>query len=272
VGVDRIKGLYKGIAPLWARQIPYTMVKFATFETTVSYIYRTLGRPKESYSRIQQTGVSFLGGYIAGVGCAVISHPADVMVSKLNADRQRGFFRTREREPAVADIWLAGESAGRAVTRIYGNIGFKGLWNGLPVRIFMIGTLTVRLLILVFQAVAPGMGGVAGWTDGRLIGFTRHSNGSPTTASKSRSASLPREGTESLDVRPWTCFLHGRAAMKPDAGLGSPRGRSDREWVAEAGDGGQVARSPRQGMCGFRRVSGIDSGWMVAFLYTELVN
>ena len=82
-------GLYKGLYPLWGRQIPYTMVKFATFETTVNYIYATLGKPKESYNALQQTGVSFLGGYIAGIGCAVISHPADVMVSKLNADRQR---------------------------------------------------------------------------------------------------------------------------------------------------------------------------------------
>jgi len=36
----------------------------------------------------------------------------------------------------------AGESAGKAMSRIYGNIGFRGLWNGLPVRIGMIGTLT----------------------------------------------------------------------------------------------------------------------------------
>jgi Mitochondrial carrier protein len=48
----------------------------------------------------------------------------DVMVSKLNSDRK------------------AGEGAGQAISRIYSNIGFKGLWNGLPVRIFMIGTLT----------------------------------------------------------------------------------------------------------------------------------
>ena len=86
---EGIGGLYKGLYPLWGRQIPYTMVKFATFETTVNYIYTTLGKPKESYNALQQTGVSFLGGYIAGIGCAVISHPADVMVSKLNADRQR---------------------------------------------------------------------------------------------------------------------------------------------------------------------------------------
>ena len=86
---EGIAGLYKGLQPLWGRQIPYTMVKFATFETTVNYIYATLGKPKDSYGPLAQTGVSFLGGYIAGIGCAIISHPADVMVSKLNADRQR---------------------------------------------------------------------------------------------------------------------------------------------------------------------------------------
>ena len=88
---EGIGGLYKGLYPLWGRQIPYTMVKFATFEKTVELIYSTLGKPKESYNSLQQTGVSFLGGYTAGVGCAAVSHPADVMVSKLNADRQ-GLF------------------------------------------------------------------------------------------------------------------------------------------------------------------------------------
>ena len=88
---EGVAGLYKGLQPLWGRQIPYTMVKFATFESTVNAIYGYLGKPKESYNGLQQTGVSFLGGYIAGIGCAVISHPADVMVSKLNADRQRKF-------------------------------------------------------------------------------------------------------------------------------------------------------------------------------------
>jgi solute carrier family 25 phosphate transporter 3 len=100
------------------------MCKFATFESTVAQIYKVMGKPKEEFSSLQQTGVSFLGGYIAGIACAVISHPADVMVSKLNSDRK------------------AGESAATALGRIYGKIGFGGLWNGLPIRIAMIGTLT----------------------------------------------------------------------------------------------------------------------------------
>lgn len=121
---DGFGGLYKGLVPLWARQIPYTMVKFATFEKVVEGIYSYLGRPYNSYSKVEKTGISFLGGYIAGIFCAIVSHPADVMVSKITSEKS------------------ATESIGAAIGRIYNRIGFGGLWNGLPVRIVMIGTLT----------------------------------------------------------------------------------------------------------------------------------
>jgi len=117
-------GLYKGLYPLWGRQIPYTMMKFASFENIVAAIYGYLPGKKSDYGKGAQTAVAFTGGYLAGILCAIVSHPADVMVSKLNADRQPG------------------ESFGGAMSRIYSKIGFAGLWNGLPVRIVMIGTLT----------------------------------------------------------------------------------------------------------------------------------
>jgi solute carrier family 25 phosphate transporter 3 len=117
-------GLYKGLYPLWGRQIPYTMMKFASFETIVAAIYNYLPGQKSDYNKGAQTGVAFVGGYAAGILCAIVSHPADVMVSKLNADR------------------APGEGFGAAMSRIYSKIGFAGLWNGLPVRIVMIGTLT----------------------------------------------------------------------------------------------------------------------------------
>ncbi|GAQ04590.1 mitochondrial phosphate carrier protein 2 [Aspergillus lentulus] len=124
VGKEGVAGLYKGLYPLWGRQIPYTMMKFASFETIVEAIYKRLPRKKEEYGKGAQTAVAFTGGYLAGILCAVVSHPADVMVSKLNATR------------------LPGEAFGAAMGRIYKDIGFTGLWNGLPVRIVMIGTLT----------------------------------------------------------------------------------------------------------------------------------
>jgi solute carrier family 25 phosphate transporter 3 len=102
VAKEGLSGLYKGLYPLWARQIPYTMTKFATFEESVKAIYKTMGKPKEEYSQLAQTGISFLGGYIAGIFCAIVSHPADVMVSKLNADR-KGKRLHKKRDVAKAN-------------------------------------------------------------------------------------------------------------------------------------------------------------------------
>lgn len=76
---------YKGLVPLWGRQIPYTMMKFACFEKTVELLYKyVVPKPREQCSKGEQLVVTFAAGYIAGVFCAIVSHPADTVVSKLN--------------------------------------------------------------------------------------------------------------------------------------------------------------------------------------------
>ncbi|KAL1919129.1 uncharacterized protein VTP21DRAFT_2511 [Calcarisporiella thermophila] len=122
---EGLNGFYKGLAPLWTRQIPYTVVKFLTFERAVETIYSFLPKEKQEYNSLQQLSVSFAGGYFAGVLCAVISHPADVVVSKLNNAKS-----------------VEGESTAAAILRISRQLGFKGMWTGLGTRIIMIGTLT----------------------------------------------------------------------------------------------------------------------------------
>jgi len=117
-------GFYKGLKPLWARQVPYTIVKFVAFEKIVQYFYANVfTKPKNEYGKSTQLMVTFLSGYIAGVFCAVVSHPADTMVSILNKRKGEG-------------------STGDQIKKIYGEIGFNGLWKGLGTRIFMVGTLT----------------------------------------------------------------------------------------------------------------------------------
>jgi solute carrier family 25 phosphate transporter 3 len=62
-----------------------TMMKFASFETIVEMIYKNvIPTPKAQCSKSKQLGVSFAAGYIAGVLCAIVSHPADNLVSFLN--------------------------------------------------------------------------------------------------------------------------------------------------------------------------------------------
>ncbi|OAY73447.1 Mitochondrial phosphate carrier protein 2, mitochondrial [Ananas comosus] len=117
---EGIKGLYKGLGPLWGRQIPYNMMKFASFENIVELMYKDIiQKPKDQCSKPFQLAVSFGGGYIAGVLCAVISHPADNLVSFLNNSK--------------------GATVGDAVKKL----GLRGLLTrGLPLRIAMVGTLT----------------------------------------------------------------------------------------------------------------------------------
>jgi solute carrier family 25 phosphate transporter 3 len=52
VAVEGTGGLYKSLGSLWSRQIPYTMMKFWSFEATVTKIYASLGKPKDSYNKV----------------------------------------------------------------------------------------------------------------------------------------------------------------------------------------------------------------------------
>ena len=62
------------------------MMKFACFENTVEALYKyVVPKPKSECSDAEQLTVSFAAGYIAGIFCAVVSQPADNLVSKLNS-------------------------------------------------------------------------------------------------------------------------------------------------------------------------------------------
>jgi solute carrier family 25 phosphate transporter 3 len=112
-------GFYKGIVPLWGRQIPYTMMKFACFERTVEALYKyVVPKPRSACTKPEQLVVTFCAGYIAGVFCAIVSHPADTIVSKLNQQKGSSFMEIGRK------------------------LGFWGMWKGLFPRIIMIGTLT----------------------------------------------------------------------------------------------------------------------------------
>jgi len=113
---------FGSLVPLWSRQIPYTVAKFFFFEKIVQLFYtHVFTAPKETYSKPTQLGVTFASGYLAGVVCAIVSHPADSVVSQLGK----------------------AENKGKGIGQIVSEVGLGTLaTKGLPTRIFMIGTLT----------------------------------------------------------------------------------------------------------------------------------
>lgn len=62
---EGLGGFYKGIVPLWSRQIPYTMMKFACFERTVELLYKhVVPKPRAQCNKAEQLTVTFAAGYI----------------------------------------------------------------------------------------------------------------------------------------------------------------------------------------------------------------
>ncbi|KAK2984457.1 hypothetical protein RJ640_026944, partial [Escallonia rubra] len=81
---EGLSGFYKGLLPLWGRNLPFSMIMFSTFEHSVDLIYRDLiQRRKQDCSRGQQLGVTCLAAYAAGAVGTIVSNPADNIVSSL---------------------------------------------------------------------------------------------------------------------------------------------------------------------------------------------
>jgi solute carrier family 25 phosphate transporter 3 len=67
-----------------AKQIPYTCAKFVVQGTVADNIYGSVGKTSEEVSNGSNIAISLLSGVIAGVASAIISHPADTLLSKVN--------------------------------------------------------------------------------------------------------------------------------------------------------------------------------------------
>mmetsp|Transcript_88837 Transcript_88837/g.123328 ORF Transcript_88837/g.123328 Transcript_88837/m.123328 type:complete len:319 (+) Transcript_88837:33-989(+) len=123
---EGIGGFYAGLLPILAKQIPYTCAKFVVQGSAADTMYASMGKSPSELSGSTNIGVSLLSGVIAGVASAIISHPADTLLSKVNKKGAGGDGPMMQRLMNIAR-----------------EIGFVKLCTvGLGPRCVMIGTLT----------------------------------------------------------------------------------------------------------------------------------
>jgi solute carrier family 25 phosphate transporter 3 len=123
---EGIGGFYAGFGPILAKQIPYTVAKFVVQGNVADNIYVSMNKSPGEVSGSTALGVSLLSGVIAGVSAAIISHPADTLLSKVNKKGAGGDGPMMTRLMNIAK-----------------EIGFVKLCTvGLVPRCVMIGTLT----------------------------------------------------------------------------------------------------------------------------------
>lgn len=119
------------------------MAKFVVYEKASEFIYKYY--PKNTLSDGANTVVNLTSGLIAGLAAAVISQPADTMLSVIN--KTEG---------------LPGESTTSRLIKIAKDLGLRGSFAGLPARLFMVGTLTAGQFAIYgdIKRILGAVGGV----------------------------------------------------------------------------------------------------------------
>jgi len=126
VSTEGVLGLYAGLGPILFKQVPYTMAKFAVQGKAAEMIYNATDSTPDTNSKASNVGISLVSGVAAGIAAAVVSHPADTLLSMINK--------------------AGGDKTGSVTSqliRLAKETGFKKLCTtGLAPRCVMIGTLT----------------------------------------------------------------------------------------------------------------------------------
>ncbi|KAK3905623.1 mitochondrial carrier domain-containing protein [Staphylotrichum tortipilum] len=133
---------YAGFGPILFKQIPYTMAKFVVYEKVAESVYNVY--PKKDMSDGLQTAVNLGSGLVAGFAAAIVSQPADTMLSKIN--KTKG---------------LPGEGTTTRLIKIAKELGLKGSYTGIGARLFMVGTLTA-FQFAIYGDVKKALGAVGG--------------------------------------------------------------------------------------------------------------
>ncbi|KAJ6553659.1 mitochondrial carrier domain-containing protein [Mycena sp. CBHHK59/15] len=139
---EGVSAFYSGFGPILFKQVPYTMAKFVVFEKVSELAFAHLD--KAAMSDLQQTGVNLGSGLIAGLAAAIVSQPADTMLSKIN--KTKG---------------LPGEGTVTRLIKIAGELGLRGSYAGIGTRLFMVGGLTAGQFA-IYGDIKKALGAVGG--------------------------------------------------------------------------------------------------------------
>jgi len=139
---EGIGAFYAGFGPILFKQVPYTMAKFVVFEKVSEFVYTKID--KKTTSDGMQTTINLGSGLIAGMAAAVVSQPADTMLSKIN--KTKG---------------LPGEGTTTRLIKIAKELGLKGSYAGIGARLFMVGTLTAGQFA-IYGDVKKALGATGG--------------------------------------------------------------------------------------------------------------
>ena len=136
VDEEGIEVLTNAIPVFVAKQVPYAAVKFTIFDLTTEYLYRLYPMAQEDLKL--SLGISLVGGVLAGIAAAIVSNPADAVISEL--------------KKAKSDL-----SPQEAFQALLDRAGIPALFKGLSIRMVFY-SLTAAFQFLIYDGVRFSLG------------------------------------------------------------------------------------------------------------------
>ncbi|KAJ7095802.1 mitochondrial carrier domain-containing protein [Mycena belliarum] len=134
-----IRELYAGFLPILCKQIPYAIGQFTVNEFCHELVFRAMSEEtKRDLSSSAVFGISLGSGITAGFAAAVLSHPADTLLSQINKGHGP-----------------SGSMSYRLIT-LAREAGFKGLFAGIFPRMVMTAGL-VSSQFLMYGEIKRGL-------------------------------------------------------------------------------------------------------------------
>ncbi|KAK0663602.1 Mitochondrial phosphate carrier protein [Lasiodiplodia hormozganensis] len=139
---EGLASFYSGFGPILFKQIPYTCAKFVVYEKVVEAVYKRID--KRTLPDAAHTAVNLGSGLVAGFAAALVSQPADTMLSKINKVKL-----------------LPGEKVSARLVQTAKELGVRGSFTGVGPRLFMVGTLTA-FQFAIYGDLKKAIGAVGG--------------------------------------------------------------------------------------------------------------
>ncbi|KAJ6585067.1 mitochondrial carrier domain-containing protein [Mycena capillaripes] len=126
-----IRELYAGFVPILCKQIPYAIGQFTVNEFCHELVFRNMTEEtKRNLSGTSQFGIALGSGITAGFAAAILSHPADTLLSQIN----------KGHGPSGSMVFR--------LTTLAREAGFKGLFAGLGPRMIMTAGLVASQFLM----------------------------------------------------------------------------------------------------------------------------
>lgn len=143
---EGFSGLFSSLIPILTRNVPYTMIQLALFETITRIIYTELANEGITDAGVYKFAITSIGASIAAIFATLFSQPGDVLLTRFNQKMNS------ERMPQTL-------LRGPVNTMIEGvqELGISGLFVGTKARLLQLYAIVVTQL-LVYDSIKVAFG------------------------------------------------------------------------------------------------------------------